>query len=225
MVTDTKELTEWRCSAGHLWSASFNLIQRTTECWRCSDTFPRTPDDYLTLAAERGFEWVGTFPDNATKKTEWKCKKCEHVWPAAYTTIKSGRGCPNCVDMVNGAKVSKKQRELCEMVGGELNAARVGRYTIDIVKRVNGLDIGIEYDSWFWHGADAEYDAKRDRLLREAGWRILRVRTNDLLPTKEQIDDAIGRLIQGDLWLDIELDDWGEGPTFRDVHGLDAACE
>lgn len=214
MVVNTKELTEWRCAAGHQWRASYNQLQRTRQCWQCSDTFPRTRDDYLALAVERGFEWLGPFPENASTKTEWKCKKAGHIWPVAYSTIKSGHGCPECVDIVNGKFVSKNQRELAKMVGGELN---VGRHHIDVVKHIDGLQIAIEYDSWFIHGADLENDDRKDRLLLEAGWRVLRVRSNRLLPTQAQLDEALTRLIQGELWLDIVLEDWGDGPTCRDI--------
>lgn len=216
MAVNTKEPTVWRCAAGHQWRASYNQIHRTRQCWQCSDTFPRTRDDYLVLAAERGFEWLGPFPDNAMQKTEWKCSK-GHTWPAPYTSIKRGNRCPSCVNMVNGTLVSKNQLALCEMVGGKPNEEKVGRFTPDVVKRINGVQIAIEYDSWFFHGADPERDKKRDDFFREAGWRVLRIRSNKLLPSKAQLDEAIQKLIDGALWWDIELEDWRDGPTYRDI--------
>ncbi len=119
--------------------------------------------------------------------------------------------------MVNGKFVSKPQRKLAEMVGGKLNEEKVGRFTPDVVKRVEDIQIAIEYDSWFIHGADPERDKKRDEFFREAGWRVLRVRSNKMLPTKSQLDDAIQRLIDGELWVDILLEDWGDGETCRDI--------
>jgi very-short-patch-repair endonuclease len=115
--------------------------------------------------------------------------------------------------MVNGAMVSKNQRLLCEMVGGELNGERVGRFTIDIVLRKEGVKIAIEYDIWFYHSAYNERDRRKDEALLHDDWRILRVRTADSLPTQLQLNEAIARLMEGELYSDIVLDDWGVGPT------------
>ena len=46
-----------------------------------------------------------------------------------------------------------------------------------------------------------------------AGWRVLRVRSNTQLPTREQLDAAIDRLLAGENHVEIVLDDWGVGPT------------
>ena len=70
-----------------------------------------------------------------------------HWLKSAYSTVKAGHGCPECLDMVNGAMVSKNQRLLCEMVGGELNGAKVGRFTIDVTKRIGAMKIAFEYDA------------------------------------------------------------------------------
>ena len=37
--------------------------------------------------------------------------------------------------------------------------------------------------------------------------------SNELLPTHEQLDAAIDRLLASETWVEIVLDDWGEGPT------------
>src|SRR5207245_8914723 len=106
--------------------------------------------------------------------------KTGHAWPASYNTIHAGHGCPQCLDIVNGAFVSRNQRLLCEMIGGELNGARVGRYTIDVTKQVEGVRFAIEYDSWFYHGDSGEHDIRKDQALLADGWNVLRVRSNKL---------------------------------------------
>ena len=119
-------------------------------------------------------------------------------------------GCPLCLDMVNGVQVSKCQRRICEMVGGELNAP-AGRRRIDIAKIVGDVKIAIKYDSWFFHGGKQAEDLAKDQEFLAKGWRILRIRSNKLVPTKAQLDHAIQQLLVGDKWLDIELADWGKG--------------
>jgi very-short-patch-repair endonuclease len=86
-----------------------------------------------------------------------------------------------------------------------------------VVLDADETPIAIEYDSWFWHGDNQNYDRQRDEELVEAGWRVLRIKSNALLPTHEQIDAAIARLIAGEDQVEIVLEDWGQGPTRAEV--------
>ena len=65
-----------------------------------------------------------------------------------HTALTKVRGCGDCLDLVNGAKVSKVQRQLCEQLGGELNRPE-GRLNIDIGLEIEGQKIAIEYDGWY----------------------------------------------------------------------------
>jgi len=210
LVSNSKTKTEWECPRGHRRFASYNAIQRNG-CVACSGLKPKTPSDFDALAKVRGFRWLGPVVKNTACKTSWQCIN-GHDWPAAYNTIAAGHGCPTCIDKVNGAFVSKNQRLLCEIVKGELNGARVGRYIIDVAKFIDGVKIAIEYDSWFYHGNQCERDERKDQALLSDGWHVLRIRSNKLLPRKEQVEAALARLIQGERWIDIELSDWGTGP-------------
>ena len=98
------------------------------------------------------------------------------------------------------------------MLGGELNHP-FGRYSIDVALSVDGVAIAVEYDSWYWHSHRQIDDAQRDDELLAAGWRVLRVKSNELLPSLEQLDAAISRLLTGENQVEIVLDDWGKGPT------------
>jgi len=211
LVVNSKTQTEWQCPKGHTWFAPFNAVQQGNGCWECSGLMPKTPNDYSTLAAERGFTWVGPFVANTSERTGWQCCN-SHLFSSSYNTLKSGHGCPYCLDMVNGALVSKNQRVLCEMIGGELNGARLGRYVIDVTVKIGDIKVAVEYDTWFYHGPENRRDFSKDQALLADGWRILRVRTNNQVPTKTELDDALRRLVDGELWLDIVLDDWGVGP-------------
>ncbi len=210
VVPNIKTETEWQCPKGHRWPAAYNTIQQGNGCAACSGQKRKTPQDYHVLADKRRFKWLGPEVENTGTKTEWTCGK-GHTWQASYHTIQSDHGCPDCLDIVNGKRVSKNQRKLCEMIGGKLNGARVGRYTIDVATEVRGIRIAVEYDSWYCHAFSAEKDALRDQALLTDGWRVLRIRSNGLLPSKERVEDAISQLLAGELWLDIVLKDWGTG--------------
>ena len=97
-------------------------------------------------------------------------------------------------------------------VYGELNE-QVGGYYIDVAFTAEDMRIALEYDAWYWHAHNAEYDARRDGELINAGWRILRIKSGKEVPTKEQLEAAIARLKAGEMQAEIELDDWGAGPA------------
>ena len=208
---NSKSNTGWQCVKGHFFEKPFNEVQSGNGCLECSGLAPKTPEDYRNLASKLGFEWIGSEVPNTNTKTRWMCVK-SHRWDATFQTIQQGHGCPECLDMVNGKRVSKNQRKVCEMVDGELNVP-VGKRWVDVVKIIGNVKIAIEYDSWFYHGGNADKDRARDQELLTGGWRLLRIRSNKLLPTVNQINDAFRRLVAGEVAIDIVLDDWREGPV------------
>ena len=98
------------------------------------------------------------------------------------------------------------------MLGGELNGAKIGRFTIDVTIERENVKIAVEYDTWYFHSANLERDRRKDQALLEEGWSIVRIRTENLLPTQAQLDEAIAALVGGDKCFDIYLPDWGIGP-------------
>lgn len=210
-VLKNTEYTNWRCSQGHVWETTYNQLQHGHDCTYCSMPFRRGDVFFRELAQERGFVWLGPIPKTSHHKTTWQCQQ-GHQWEAVTSNIKGGTGCPQCADIVNGARVSQVQRQLCEMLGGILNY-RVGRYAIDVALQTGDINIGIEYDCWFWHRVHAdktEHERKRDKYLISQGWRILRVKANELLPSQEQLDTAITALLNGSVYQEIVLEDWPE---------------
>ena len=117
--------------------------------------------------------------------------------------------------MVHGARVSQVQRDLCDILGGNLNEP-VGSYRVDVALTVRGVRIAVEYDAWYWHGDRQQHDAQRDTEIISAGWRVLRVRSNEQLPTRVQLQEAMARLVEGEERVQIVLPDWGVGPTRLD---------
>jgi very-short-patch-repair endonuclease len=208
-AVNTRTKTIWECSLGHTWEAPYSDIKQGNGCPFCANKVPKTAEDYHALASLRGFSWIGPDVADTNTKTTWQCQE-GHCWSAPYHNIKQGSGCPTCVDVVNGALVSHIQRKLCESLKGELNK-RFGRYNIDIALEIKGTLIAIEYDSWYWHGARQEKDAQRDLELLQANWHVLRIKSKALLPEQKELDSAINRLLAGETYIEIVLDDWGKG--------------
>jgi len=88
--------TEWECSRGHIWKASFQHIQRGDGCPTCVGTKPKGKEDYLALAQKRGFTWLGPdLPQRTINNTVWQCE-FGHRWETNFNAIQRGRGCPFC---------------------------------------------------------------------------------------------------------------------------------
>lgn len=204
--SDTK--THWRCSFGHQWETSYHNIKATNGCPRCTGRFPRDEDDYHNLASSKSFEWIGEILPAATDvKTIWRCS-LGHEWEARYSDIHhKNSGCPLCINRVNGFPVSKIQRQLHQMLGGVLNY-RFNRRAIDIALEIDGVKIAVEYDCWYWHQGKGESDLRRDAYLLKHAWRILRIKSSNKLPVREQLDAAITLLLSGETYAEIILEDW-----------------
>lgn len=208
---NTESKTTWECQFSHRWKATYHSLQHGNGCPYCYGNAPLTENDYHTLAESRGFRWVGdNAPNNNHTPTMWECEQ-NHRWEATYHNVKSrGSGCPHCRDLVNSSIVSTQQRKIYGMIGGKLNYP-VDRRKIDVA--LPDMMIAIEYDSFYYHGGEQERDAKRNKDLIAAGWRVLSIKSNKLLPTRKQLDVAVAALLRGSNYEEIVLTDWGQGST------------
>lgn len=207
--------TGWRCPEGHEWSIQYHKIQQGNGCPHCANKVPKTPIDYHMMASECGFEWLGPLPVSVRDETRWRCLE-GHEWMTSYHRLQQGSGCPQCVDVVNGVRVSQPQRELCNLLGGVLNYEFQGKY-IDIALFLKDTPIAIEYDSWFWHGHKLDQDQERAAWLQERGWRVLCIRSNGMIPSLNQLRMAIEQVLDRSTYQEIIMSDWGKGPTFGSV--------
>lgn len=81
---------------------------------------------------------------------------------------------------------------------------------LDIALFLKGVKIDIEYDGAYWH-QDANYDRRRDEVVKSHGWKVLRIRSRRLVPDLNQIQEAIRKLTDTDrMFTKITLDDWVE---------------
>lgn len=88
--------TTWMCSMGHQWSATYHsIVDAGSGCPYCAGKASKVPKDYHDLAMDRGFQFVGLFPNRIDIPTTWRCQY-GHEWLARYGSIKSGYGCPIC---------------------------------------------------------------------------------------------------------------------------------
>lgn len=109
-----------------------------------------------------------------------------------------------------GMKSSKQQDAvfdmLLDMYGNcELNKI-VDYYSIDCFVVVEGVPIDVEYDGWYWHKDQKSADNRRDGYMYSKGYRVIRIKGNNKIPTKEQLIKAIDTILDGERYAEIKLD-------------------
>lgn len=218
--TVTKK-AKWRCGKNHEFLAPYHSVKKAVVgCPICGievgiDKIRYKPEAYRALAERLGIIWVEAPVSTTTDKHWWICDAGHH-FRAPYSTLSSGHGCPYCVNMVNGARVSKPQRALYEMVGGELNFAITPRRRADIAIQVDGVAIAIEYDAYYYHADKEQRGLARNEKMIALGWKVLCIKSNSTLPSPEQLQEAVHHLATTDAtYAEIILDDWGKGQVFK----------
>lgn len=103
----------------------------------------------------------------------------------------------------NNVPTSKPQKQLYEKIKVlypeykcELNY-RVSKLSLDIALFLPDIKIDIEYDGIYWH-QDKHKDFKRDCVVKKEGYKVIRIKSNNKLPTDKQIISAIDKLIKQD---------------------------
>jgi very-short-patch-repair endonuclease/Zn finger protein HypA/HybF involved in hydrogenase expression len=197
----------FECPQGHQFTRTYTQHSNYKNCPRCIGRARVNEDDYR--GASDKCEWAGSeLPVTSRAKTIWRCKRCSKSFEMSYASVKnSGSSCPHCQDMVNGQRVSKPQRRLCEMFNGELNHP-VGRLRIDVA--LPAQRIAIEFDEAHWHHKKQDKDARRAKLLMERGWRVLSIKASDTLPSKKVINAGIKALLSGETYHEIVHISWHE---------------
>lgn len=169
-----------------------------------------------TCLAKYGF-------DNPSKVEEFKDKKIrtslEHYgtpFPIQHEDIKN-RCIQNRVVTLyqNGCvPTSSQQKEIYKTLKNygykvEINYPE-SKFLLDIALFVDDMKIDVEYDGWYWH-QDTQKDVIRNNILiNKFGWKVLRIKSSNSLPTANQLFDAISILKSTDLKLfEIVLEDWG----------------
>lgn len=80
-----------------------------------------------------------------------------------------------------------------------------GNFILDIFMKINNVKIDIEYDGKYWH-QDKRRDLIRDKIIQKQGYKTLRIKAINTIPTKEQIIEKINILINTDkMYVHIDL--------------------
>lgn len=137
--------------------------------------------------------------EEITKKLiETQTKKYGGVGMSSPTTSKKIRESL----FQNGTAPSSKPQillneKLKEIYGNaELNYP-CGVLSLDSMVIVDGYKIDVEYDCWYWHKDRKRQDYKRDCIVKQNGYKVLRIKSYKKIPSDEQIKEAIDYLVKG----------------------------
>lgn len=109
---------------------------------------------------------------------KWRCAaNPEHEWEAAVIDRSAGRLCPNC-STAGTSQIEKAFLAAAQLRDSESAAARIGRWKVDVL--VPSVQLVIEYDGEYWHAGKQELDLRKTRALIDSGYKVVRVRENDL---------------------------------------------
>lgn len=192
----------WKCEAGHEWESQIITKIKDHHCPYCSGRLVITGEtDLETLFPEIAEEWnhgrnKGKKPSEVSAKSStkvwWKCKKCGNEWRALVSNRtrdegNTGSGCPQCSSELRISFPEKaiyfylKQyfKQVLENIDMDY-FSWLGRMSIDVY--IPDLKLGVEYDG-AWH--KKETDLKKNKLCRENGITLIRVRDNRLPELKD----------------------------------------
>lgn len=106
-------------------------------------------------------------------------------------------------------KIYEMCKELFPNYQVELNYPE-GLLILDIKMTTDeGQMIDIEYDGWPWHLNRRQKDYGRDVVVNRLGYKVIRIRSGALVPTKEQLLEAVNYVLDNDKnFSSVKLEDW-----------------
>tara|TARA_Y100000593_G_C4235360_1_gene299212 strand:- start:5 stop:988 length:984 start_codon:yes stop_codon:yes gene_type:complete len=216
-----KEKVDWIGKCGHVVNKSLRnaILYGCNKCKHENHTPKnrKTKKDYLLARKSKGIEWIGdSVPKNTTLPTVWKCKNgC--VLNHSYQNMVKLKSCPNCRQFVNGKLASDAQIKMARNINAIVNyKLSEGRYADAALPNDK---IVIEYDSFFWHGDGQrrKQDRERNSKIKELGWKLLVIKSNWRIPSRERLEYHINKLKNGSDKSVMKLNDWGRGPLWHQV--------
>ena len=169
----------WICKKGHEWQNVISKRYKGTGCQKCFSLNVQNP--------ELAKEWHPKKNGNLTpkdvyagsgKKAWWRCV-VGHEWQATIASRNNGRDCPKC-----RPKSSRFELRLyCELLAifkDTENRRRIRGLECDIY--IPSLELGIDYDGWYWHRNRFKQDLEKFQKLNQNGFRFIKIRDEGLEP-------------------------------------------
>lgn len=135
-------------------------------------------------------EIVEKAKETCRKKYGGNSSQCDkNIRQKSFNTMLSNGNVPS-------SKPERKMVEIIKKIYGENNCFPqyiFDKIIFDCLLKINDCKIDIEYDCNYWH--NRERDKRRDYFTIKNGFKVLRFRTDNSIPTEEQIKESINCLI------------------------------
>lgn len=235
----SREERPWQHSCGNVEMKTYEKLQfnirknkklgkKYESCKKCMHDWKRYPEsEAAKRAEEKGhilIHYAGTIMDT---NTILQCKKCGKKHKRSIGSFSSDcKICPHCNSLrINNVRASKPQVKIAKKINKYNSLEKfvnvlVGSKCVDIA--IKKHKIAIEYDSWFYHSPSIpnklKNDKKRNALILKAGWKLWRIKSNNLVPNDKTIKYALDQLINTDRKQFVTtLKDWGKGETWKEI--------
>ena len=179
----------WQCLKGHEWESKVqSRTNRNGGCPYCSGHYVAPENSLAYLFPKISKEWHpiknGNFqPKDVTKssgkKVWWQCLK-GHEWEASIskrTRIDNPTGCPKCSNQSSAPEV-RILSELESVFDKVVSREKINNQEIDIF--LPDFLLGIEYDGSFYHERKENRDLEKNKLLKQKGITLIRIREKPL---------------------------------------------
>ena len=165
-----------------------------------------------TFQERYGVDWAPMSKDIRDKVKQTWFNKYGYENPMQNAQVKEKAILTLCQN--GSVPTSSQQMQIYEIIKKRYHDAKLNypynTLSLDIFVTINNMKIDIEYDGWFFH-QDKMKDLRRDRFLWSEGIKTLRIRSGILLPTEQELFDAIDYLINTEHhFKEIILSDWKE---------------
>ena len=189
----------WKCLKGHEWQASIDNRNRGTGCPYCSgNKVLKGYNDLRTVNPNLTKEWncgkngnlkPENFTENSHKKVWWKCNK-GHEWQAPISNRNKGVGCPICNSERHTSFPEYAIAYYIKKYGLDAVHSYKGQgYELDIY--IPSKKIAIEYDGYFWHKNKMKIDLEKNKMCKNDGIKLYRIREGLPLLNDSSIDFVV----------------------------------
>ena len=185
----------WRCSLrpDHEWKATIHNRTsklRPSGCPHCRKKKVNAYNNLKFKFPEIAKEWHPTkngyeTPDQVASasgmKVWWLCPK-KHEYFATIGGRSQGNGCPKCSNQTSKAEI-RVFSELQYLFKDAILRHKIKKIELDVF--VPSLNLGIEYDGYFYHKVNEKRDLRKNDFIQRLGLKLIRIREKPLQKLSE----------------------------------------
>jgi len=182
----------WICESSHITTGTISHRTSSTQPWNCDECKhdklrdSNIADEFIACLCDSckvnlsAPHTTSNISVGSGKSCLWQCLSCHEQWEARIADRlhkEHPTGCPNCV--VPGT--SYREQSIFTLLSKELALPYAGNvkvegwdYPVDFVHHASKTVI--QYDSYYYHKDRTQADMRCNKILKKAGWNVLRIR-------------------------------------------------